>query len=184
MSLCRVQIGPWDRLSLREFCGRVSIINALRDLPITALEARMVSISDGFSSWWFLSLMVSDAQPWAFKAMLSIEQGGLVASLIQEILALYKICHRFTNFYHISFCMKEIHEGNPVYQGDGASPFQQLLGPVGFWLTWTGVLWSFSALRSIATFLWCIDFTCGDAIFYCHQLWKKQRLCCERCPMD
>lgn len=72
------------------------------------------------------------AQPWAFKPMLSMQKGVLVASLIQEILALYKICHRIFNFYHISFYMKEIHGGKSVDQGHGASPFQQLLGPVGF----------------------------------------------------
>lgn len=66
--------------------------------------------------------------------MLSVQQGGLAASLIQEILAHYKICHRISNFYCISFYMKEIHGGKPVYQGNGASPFQQLLGPVGFGL--------------------------------------------------
>lgn len=63
-------------------------------------------------------------QPWPFKPMLA-------ASLIQEILALYKICHRIFSFYHISFYMKEIH-GGKFDQGHGASPFQQLLGPVGF----------------------------------------------------
>lgn len=63
--------------------------------------------------------------------MLSMQQ---VASLTQEILALYNICHRISNFYHISFYMKEIHGGKPVYQGNAASPFQQLLGPVGLGL--------------------------------------------------
>lgn len=39
-----VQISPWDRLSLRELFGRLSIINGLWDLPVTAFRVTIISL--------------------------------------------------------------------------------------------------------------------------------------------
>jgi len=139
--------------------------NALTDLAVTAMG---VSVA---------ALMVSvPAQPWAFKPTLSIQRGGLAASLMQEdILVLCAICHRLSSFDNVSFYMEEVHGGKPVEQENRFFSFPTATEPCGVCFIWAGVCWSFSSLSSIAMFLWCIDFICGNAIYYCHQLSRKKK---------
>lgn len=124
-------------------------------LAITALEASVAAVR-----------VSVPAQLWACKPLPSVQQGGLVASLTRGILAPCEI------FYCVSFYMRRCMEAKLFKSETGASPFLTEL--CGVWFVWAGLLWSFSALRSIAMFQWCIDFICGNAIYYCHQLLKKK----------